>query len=63
VWFSEKFGAIFETNDLGPTEHYLQIAIVRTEGGYILSQERMINDMICKMNMQEEPPREYPLIF
>ena len=22
----------------------------------------MINDMICEMNMQEEPPREYPLI-
>ena len=62
AWFSEKFGAIFETNDLGPTEHYLQIAIARTEGGYVLSQERMINDMICEMNMQEEPPREYPLI-
>jgi hypothetical protein len=22
----------------------------------------MINDMICEMNMQEEPPREYSLI-
>jgi hypothetical protein len=30
VWFSVEFGAIFETNDLGPTELYLQIAIAPT---------------------------------